>query len=293
MDLIQTYRLYLESLGRDRGAIVTAIRHIRALEEARAGDVEPRHVEAYLCDMMDADYAYAYVMLVFNLLRRFYSWAAEGGYRQSDPAAAAVFGRKHRPLPKNVPGEADVRSILSSIPSNDHLDRVLFELAYGAGMRRAEIAGMRRADIDWDGGRILVRGKGGRLRVVPMGAHVRFALSEYLAGERERTMGRRPCNQYRRPADPDALFVAPGGYVMSKELVSSRIRRVAEKALGKRVTAHGLRHACAVGMLKHGASIRVIQRMLGHERLTTTMVYTRIGIEELKEAVRRAHPHAG
>jgi site-specific recombinase XerD len=291
MDVIETYRLHLESLGRNPGVIITAIRHIRTLEEACAQEVEPRDIEAYLSDMMDSDYAYAYVMVVFNMFRRYYAWAVDGGYRTGDPAAVAVFGRKHRPLPKDVPCEADVRSILASIPQEHRLDRVLCELAYGVGMRRAEIAGLKTADIDWDNNRILVRGKGGRHRVLPMGAHLRYALTDYLNDERDRLFGKNPCNQYRRKADPDAVFIAPGGYVMSKALVSTRIRRVAQKALGKRVTAHGLRHACAVGMLKHGASIRVIQRMLGHERLNTTMVYTRIGIEELKEAVRRAHPH--
>jgi len=135
-------------------------------------------------------------------------------------------------------------------------------------------------------------------RMAPLSDLSRYALLEYLKQERPLLCRASPGrNQYYEEEKAltereKALFLSSGGRKMSSALINRvvvKYRRIA--GLKKQITAHSLRHACATEMLKGGAGIRWIQKMLGHVLIKTTMIYTKVGIEDLKRFVDKIHPH--
>ncbi|RPJ64604.1 MAG: recombinase XerC, partial [Acidobacteria bacterium] len=163
-------------------------------------------------------------------------------------------------------------------------DRVLMETLYTTGLRHREVWGLDLYDIDLETGRLKVRqGKGGHDRVVPLTAHVSKWLGLYLDQGRP---------ELAADSATLALWLTRQGARLSYAQIGFRIAAHAEAA-GVRLTVHGFRHAVATHLLKNGADVRHIQRLLGHRRLDTTQLYTRLDIEDLAQALesafRRAH----
>ena len=159
-------------------------------------------------------------------------------------------------------------------------DRAILELLYGTGLRLGEAVRADVTDIDLARGVLLVRGGKGRVdRVVPLGGRAAAALDRYL------------CE--RRPAldtgASGALFLTRDGGRLGAAVMRVRIQ-VAARRLALRLTPHGLRHACATHPLRGGADVRHAQALLGHRRLTTTALYTRVAITDLSPVVARCHP---
>lgn len=218
-------------------------------------------------------------------IRDFYTYLIKNDTvcaRIENPASAIRFKKyKSRSLP-HVPGESILRECLVDLPVNpEHQsasdftllrDRLLFELAYGSGLRRAELAALNVEDLDIDSAQALVRGKGGRERKVPLTQGSIDALRRYLA-VKQGTRG--------------PLLLSARG----KRLNPASITWLLSSKYGTR--PHQLRHACATHMLKNGCDIRHIQELLGHKDLTTTQVYTHIDTEDLKKVVSRLHPRSG
>jgi site-specific recombinase XerD len=160
-------------------------------------------------------------------------------------------------------------------------DTALLELFYGTAVRLSECARLDLQDLDLAEGLLLVRnGKGKKDRVVPVAGRAAVALRRYL--------------DETRPAfihDPkeDAVFLTKHGDRLGKVSIDLIVRRYGE-ALGLKVSPHRLRHACATHLLKGGADVRHVQELLGHRFIETTARYTQVAIEDLRQAVGRAHP---
>jgi len=161
-------------------------------------------------------------------------------------------------------------------------NRIILEVLYDTGVRRAEISDIKLADIDLNGGYIRITGKGGKQRVVPVSARVCELIGNYL--------------QFVRPAlidgdDPGCLVLNRWGQRLDPNGVWAAVRRCIQLAgIKKRVSTHSLRHSCATHMLKNGAPVRHIQEMLGHASINTTQIYTRVTINDLKQVHARYHP---
>lgn len=188
--------------------------------------------------------------------------------------------------PRNVPTEAEVTLLLSAPDPRTVLgirDRALLETLYSTGMRVGELVRLKLYDIDLTRGMAqVIGGKGGKDRVVPLGRMAIRALRAYLKSSRPKLL--------RNPAQ-NALFLS---YTGEKHLGGAirhlfRLLNVRLK-LARKITPHGLRHACATHMLRRKASIRHIQELLGHRQLSTTQLYTHVEIEDLKAVHRRTHP---
>jgi site-specific recombinase XerD len=202
----------------------------------------------------------------------------------ADPAAELPGPRRKRRLPA-VPRPRTTAALLDDPWPDDPLgnrDRAVLELLYGAGLRAAEACDLDLEHLEATAMR--VTGKGGRTRIVPLGAPARSAIETWLAQGR---------HLLATADSPPALFLTNRG----TRLEPSAVRRLLQRrlrALGlEGFSPHALRHAYATDMLEGGGDLRSIQDLLGHASLDTTEVYTHLGLPHLRDAHARAHPRGG
>jgi integrase/recombinase XerC len=218
-----------------------------------------------------------------SALRAFCRWLASEGALREDPAALLESPIRRRAAPKALT-QAQIEDLLG-LPDAGRAplrDRALLELGYAAGLRAAELVGISLPDLDLDRGRVQVRGKGGRERVALFGGSAGLAISAYREKER------------RAAWEEPALFVNPKGNRLSTRTVQNVMKRWLRRAgLPEDASPHTLRHSFATHLLDGGADLKTVQQLLGHQRLSTTQLYTGVSIERLREAIDRAHPHGG
>jgi integrase/recombinase XerC len=169
-------------------------------------------------------------------------------------------------------------------------DRAILELLYASGIRVSELSGLDIWDVDVEGRRVRVMGKGSKERVVPMGDPAAAALDAYLSTGRSALA---PEEDQAAPNETDrsALFFNRRRKRMTPRDVRAMMQRYVPTALGARtVGPHTLRHSFATHLLEGGADIRAVQDLLGHASLATTQRYTHVSRSRLFEAHRRSHP---
>ena len=194
-----------------------------------------------------------------------------------------------RKMSRNIPDRAEVDKMLSKIDKEDRTglrDYAIIETLYSTGMRAPEIIQLSTGDINFESGFIVIRkGKYGKPRTVPASEEAFSAILEYMNGSR-------PVLAEKQASPEDWLFLETrDGTNLSCQTVAMIIRKYAAKAgIKKRFVSHALRYACATDMLRNGADIRIVQEMLGHERLNTTQGYTKVVKGDLKRMVREHHP---
>ena len=157
-------------------------------------------------------------------------------------------------------------------------DRTILELLYGGGVRVSELVGLAVEDISLQQGQMLVRGKGDKERIVPLGQPAIDALTEYLDRGR---------SQLLRKTNVRQVFLSQRGHPLTRQTVWALVKQV-----NRRASPHMLRHSCATHMVEHGADLRTVQTLLGHADIATTQIYTHLALGRLK-AVHRAHHPRG
>ncbi|MFZ2172749.1 MAG: site-specific tyrosine recombinase XerD [Rhodococcus sp. (in: high G+C Gram-positive bacteria)] len=216
-------------------------------------------------------------------------------FAAAEGAAAVDVARDVRPpspgkrLPKSLP-VADVLSLLEAVGGDSPgdgprslRDRALLELLYSTGARISEAVGLDVDDIDTETRSVLLRGKGGKQRVVPVGRPAVETLDAYLIRGRPGLVSR---------ATP-ALFLNVRGGRLSRQSAWQVLHTAAESAgIGAAVSPHTLRHSFATHLLDGGADVRVVQELLGHASVTTTQIYTLVTVGALREVWAEAHPRA-
>ena len=280
-----TLSSYRRDLRRYLGAL--ASRGITSLDQVTEGDVS-----GFLADLRRGDERHpplvassaARAVVVARGLHRF---AAREGMVAADAAAAVRPPAPARRLPKSLPLD-DVLAILAagSVDTPRGVrDRALLELLYGTGARISEAVGLDVDDIDLDGGTVLLRGKGGKDRVVPLGSYGREAVAGYLV------RGRPPLAAAGRGTP--ALFLNHRGGRLSRQSAWAVLKAAATQArITTPVSPHTLRHSFATHLLDGGADVRVVQELLGHASVATTQIYTMVTVERLREVYAAAHPRA-
>ena len=166
-------------------------------------------------------------------------------------------------------------------------ESAILELLYGTGARISEIVALNINDVvKFDGGEVSslrLSGKGGKVRVVPVGRYAREALDQYLVRVRPRLVA----------ADREALFLNDRGGRLSRQSMWKMVAEAAKRAnISVDVSPHSLRHSYATHLLDGGADVRVVQELLGHSSVTTTQIYTLVTIDKLRENYANAHPRA-
>jgi len=221
-------------------------------------------------------------------LKDFFRWLARQNVIVHNPASEIELPRPEKRLPQEVLTQAQVEKLLSIPDTNDLLgvrDRAMLELFYSTGIRRTELCRLDLPDLNTERRTLHVRlGKGRKDRVVPVGERALFWVERYLREVRPRL-----CLDTRT----QALFLTGYGEAFNPDVVSRMVAAWLKRAGGPRQGAcHTLRHACATHMLEHGADVRFIQQLLGHESLDTTAIYTEVSIKQLQEVHARCHPSA-
>jgi integrase/recombinase XerD len=266
-DLLQ----FAEYLERENALLVTARQQEVAgfMEHLRSHSVESRSMARKL-----------------SCLRGFYKWLLLDKRIQHDPTVNLESPDAWKVLPKSLAPTEVNSMLLRAAVAADHpeadaialRDRAILELLYAGGLRVSELTGLRVADLSLDAGRVLVRGKGDKERIVPLGALCIKALGEYLERGRPALARNKRANQ---------LFLSVRGGALSREWVWRLV-----KSSDSHASPHKLRHSAATHMVERGADLRTVQTFLGHADIATTQVYTHLALGRLKTVHRKHHPRA-
>lgn len=298
---------FLCHLADERGLSVNTVRNYRqVLGEFQAGRgtdwgaVGEKDCRTYLHGLAGKGrHGAASVRLRFSALRTYFQWMQSRGERTDNPAAGLRLPRPRRSLPRFLSEEqmetllAAPLQILQKKPGKGTgrkepawtkwRDAALLELLYGTGLRLGEALGLSWRTFHEEGRRTLkVRGKGGKERLVVVGETVRVAMQKY-----EEKLP----SAWRK--EGGAAFLGPRGDRLCARVFQRNLKEyLAEAGLDSSLTPHKLRHSFATHLLGRGADLRAVQELLGHARLTSTEIYTRVTPERLRGAYGKAHPRA-
>jgi integrase/recombinase XerD len=233
-------------------------------------------------------------------VRGFHKFAVKDGLATADPSVGVRPPTPAKRLPKAV-SLSDVERLLEAAGAPGTAlamrDRALLEILYGTGARISEAVGMDLDDLDLDpddpaGSTVLLRGKGSKERIVPVGSYARDAVQAYVV--RPELLGAGNATTRGRATErAGAMFLNARGGRLSRQSAWSVIVKAAERAgITAEVSPHTLRHSFATHLLEGGADVRVVQELLGHASVTTTQVYTLVTVDSLREVYAAAHPRA-
>jgi integrase/recombinase XerD len=224
-----------------------------------------------------------------SALRQLYRYLLLDGVVKADPTINIVSPKQWRVLPKSL-ARSEMKAILRPRAigfgsKSDVLairDQALLELLYAGGLRATETTTAQLTDLKTQAGYIIVRGKGDKERLVPLGRPALDALAEYLSKSRPVLAGKKY---------PLELFIGRGGRKLTRQRVWQMVQ-AASMPTGRSASPHMLRHSCATHMVENGADLRTVQTILGHADISTTQVYTHLALDRLKNVYKKHHPRA-
>lgn len=231
-----------------------------------------------------------------SCLRGFYKWLLLDRRIHHDPTVNIDSPRTWKTLPKSL-AEPEVAEMLeragmaASHPqarATAMRDHAILELLYAGGLRVSEVTALSTSDLGLDAGRVLVRGKGDKERIVPLGRSAIQALEEYLREGRPH-LARIGSGRRSGPSRQEStrLFLSLRGMPLTRQWIWRLVKMANAGA-----SPHSLRHSCATHMVEHGADLRSVQTLLGHADISTTQVYTHLALGRLKTVHREHHPRA-
>lgn len=250
------------------------------------GNVQSEHITDYLITRADEGLGARSRARLRTSLRQWFRYLVDEGLCESDPTALVDAPRFLSPLPKFL-SPAEVERLLDTPDRSEPLglrDAAMIELLYASGLRVSELVSLPMQAVDLQVGIALVRGKGDKERLVPMGDRAIQLIARYLAESRPILDG------MHRSA---GLFVSRRGTPMTRQNFWQRLRRHAQHAgIRRPVSPHVLRHSFATHLLEHGADLRALQAMLGHVDISTTQIYTHVRRARLTAIYGEHHPRA-
>ena len=248
-------------------------------------DVDADLVRDWMAEMMNEGQRATSINRRLSALRSFYRFALARNLVKSDPVQGVVGPKKDKPLPQFLK-EKEMDELLQedfwTDCYEDVRDRMIIMTFYETGIRLAELMNLCDSDVDFMSGQLKVTGKRNKQRLIPFGAELSQALQHY--------MGVRDAQVVRHSA---ALFLANDGQQMTADAIRYRVKKhLSLVSTLKKRTPHVLRHTFATAMLNHKAGIESVKKLLGHESLSTTEIYTHTTFEQLKREYLNAHPRA-
>jgi len=256
----------------------------RELLTARRDDVR-----AFLSQLFSNSVRDRSIARKLSALRHFYKYLLLDRLVKHDPTLDIDSPRQWKILPKSLAGREIDAMLKATENTRDsrfaaalaQRDRAILEMLYAAGLRVSEIIGVKLEDLKLELGYVLVRGKGDKERIVPLGMAAQQAIRTYLTQGREQLLGERISPM---------LFIRQGGGKLTRQRVWQMVN--AASASGRHASPHMLRHSCATHMVENGADLRTVQTILGHADISTSQIYTHVALDRLKSVYRKYHPRA-
>lgn len=296
--------MFLEMLAAERGAAINTLEGYRrdladftafAIKQGRAAqEADAALIRAYLKHLTGRGMAARTQARRLSALRQFFRFLFAERIRDDDPTTVIDAPKAGRPLPKYL-SEEEVDRLLAVAANHAGPDGkrlvALMEILYATGLRVSELVGLPLRALTRDGLMLVVRGKGGKERMVPLSEPAGDAINAYL-GVRARFLPK------GGKGGKDSPYLFPSrarqGYLTRARFAQLLKGLAIEAGLdAARVSPHVLRHSFASHLLAHGADLRALQQMLGHADISTTQIYTHVLDERLKRLVQTAHPLAG
>ena len=225
-----------------------------------------------------------------SALRHLYRYLLLDKLIEHDPTLNIDSPKQWKVLPKALARDEMEAMLSGSHPASDRQqdeaialrNRAMLEVFYAGALRVSEIIGIKLEDLKLDVGYVLVRGKGDKERIVPLGKSAQQALAEYMKEARNVLMGRN---------SSPLLFLGRRARKLTRQRVW-QIVRTASLSAGRHASPHMLRHSCATHMVENGADLRTVQTILGHADISTTQIYTHVALDRLKTVYQKHHPRA-
>ena len=269
----------------------------RSLGSARKSEVR-EFLDALFASELDG----RSVARKLSAIRHFYRYLLLDRHLEHDPTLNVELPKQWKVLPKSL-GRDEVEALLTPTPypaaasaareSKKYNSKIaqaialrnhaMLEMLYAGALRVSELAGASQEDLKLDLGYILVRGKGDKERIVPLGKSAQQALAAYISQARPVLTGER---------NAKLLFIARGGRSLTRQRIWQMVKNKAAAANARHASPHMLRHSCATHMVENGADLRTVQTILGHADISTTQIYTHVALDHLKGEFRKHHPRA-
>jgi integrase/recombinase XerD len=303
-------RGFLDYLKVEKGLAVLSVKSYQSdliqfaefLEARRSALLDARRedVRAFLSELFANGVRDRSVARKLSALRQFYKYLLLDRMVKHDPTLEIDSPRQWKVLPKALAGSEieammGTKQVANARPAADSAketklalskalaqrDRALLEVLYAGGLRVSEVVNVKLEDLKLELGHVLVRGKGDKERLVPLGRAAQESLRAYLNDGRGVLL--------RGRLSP-MVFVRRGGGKLTRQRVWQMVGAASESAGGRHASPHMLRHSLATHMVGNGADLRTVQTILGHADVSTTQVYTHVALDRLKNVYRKFHP---
>lgn len=287
LEYLRHERNYAELTVREYGRDLEHFQsYFKTLDDSLSWEtVDSDVVRGWMECMMDSRQSATSVNRRLSALRSFYKYAMMAGLVAGNPARTVKGPKKHKPLPQFLK-ESEIDELLQpemwSERFEDFRARTLLLMFYSTGIRLSEAIGLDDTMVDFTTGELRVTGKRDKQRIIPFGEELKEALQEYI---------RRRDNEV--PRKSEALFVTKEGERMNRNRVGYEVwKHLSRVTTLRKRSPHVLRHTFATAMLNHEAGLESVKKLLGHESLSTTEIYTHATFEQLKRVYKNAHPRA-
>jgi integrase/recombinase XerC len=252
-------------------------------------EVHKESLRAFIGSLLDRGFSQRSTARKIASMRSFFKYLRRQKIIDGNPALVLITPKIGKRLPSFL-DEESVQRLLSSPDlntTNGKRDTAILELFYSTGIRLSELIGLNVGDLKHEEGLIKVRGKGRKERIIPVGRKALTAIEDYLQGEKELST-----NVNVKLAERPLFMIKSG-----RRLYPQAVGRMVRKYIGmvseiEKKSPHVLRHSFATHLLNHGADLRAVKELLGHESLSTTQVYTHVSSARMKKVYEDAHPKA-
>ncbi|SHE54437.1 site-specific tyrosine recombinase XerD [Dysgonomonas macrotermitis] len=253
-------------------------------ENLKLQDVKLDHLQQFIAQLYDLGINARSVARILSGIRSFFNYLILDGYIQEDPAELLETPKIGLKLPTVLSLEEieDIKGCIDLSTKEGHRNRAIIEVLYSCGLRISELINLKFSDMFLNDGFIRVEGKGSKQRLVPISEIAIKEINNYLIDRDHLDI---------KKGSESTVFLSKRGTPISRIMVFHFIKQYAEQAgIQKNISPHTFRHSFATHLLEGGANIRAIQQMLGHEKITTTEIYTHMDREYLRQEIIEHHP---
>ncbi|MBO4741483.1 MAG: tyrosine recombinase [Bacteroidales bacterium] len=248
-------------------------------------DITLQHLQTFVKELNNTDIAIATQSRIVSGLRMFFRFLAIEDIIAYNPTEMLELPRNSRKLP-DVLSDEEIGLMLDTFDKSrddEFRNSVIVEVMYGCGLRVSELVNLRLSQLHLDDECLLIEGKGGKQRWVPINKRAIRLLEIYITGIRNQAT--------IKPGNENFIFISRLGRKISRQYIFMFIQAAADKAgIHKTISPHSLRHSFATELVRNGADLRAVQEMLGHESITTTEIYTHLDRTYLRDTIANFHP---